>query len=173
MEIRDTCILSRTNSAKMKISPLPNTTLLNLRELIAFCTSGFNDVIPVLFHKAHMLFSAVNVLLVSDLKIDQEVKHSMEIQKCLLPLLRKVLNVQMYRANYTAFGNKTTSTNLLQPTSFTNLSSKLSQKQLDALIKLIAVHVTQSLLANRDKKTPKEFQCAKTLHAIEASEHKE
>ena len=46
-------------------------------------------------------------------------------------------------------------TNLLQLSSFTNLSSKLSQRQLDALIKLIAVHVTQSVLANRDKKTQK------------------
>ena len=46
-------------------------------------------------------------------------------------------------------------TNLLQLSSFTNLSSKLSQRQLDALIKSIAVHVTQSVLANREKKTQK------------------
>ena len=33
----------------------------------------------------------------------------MDPQKFLLPLRRTMLNVQMYRANYTAFGNKTTS----------------------------------------------------------------
>ena len=31
------------------------------------------------------------------------------LQKCLLPLRRTVLNAQMHRANYTAFGNKMTS----------------------------------------------------------------
>ena len=45
-------------------------------------------------------------------------------------------------------------TNLLQLSSFTNVSSKLSQKQLDASITFIAAHVTRSALANGDKKTP-------------------
>ena len=120
-----------------------------------------------------MLFSAVNVLLFSRLKIDQEVKNSMEIQKCLLPLKKSAQCADVQSKLHSIWELNDFKTNLLQLSSFTNLSSKLSQKQLDASIKLIAVHVTQSVLAIRDKKTPKKFQCAKKLHAIEASEHKE
>ena len=105
-----------------------------------------------------MLFSAVNVLLFRRLKIDQEVKHSMEIQKCLLPLFNVLKSAQCTDVQsklHSIWEQNDLKTNLLQLSSFTNLSSKLSQKQLDALIKLIAVHVTQSVLANRDKKISK------------------
>ena len=101
---------------------------INLRELIAIHTSVFNDVIPVLFHKAHMLFSAVNVLLLSCLKIDQEVKHSMEIQKCLLPLKKSAQCTDVQSKLHSIWEQNDFKTNLLQLSSFPNLSSELSQK---------------------------------------------